>query len=503
VTLDADPVLVGLDVGGSYVKATAVHPARGVLATRGRPAVSRHPHPGHNERDAEATWRLVADTLAELVAALGSGTEIVAVGVTGHGNGLYLLDGDGRPTRDAIMASDTRAGDLVRVWRGAGLTEELRPVTWNGMWPGQPGSLLAWLAAYEPDALRRSEHAVLCSDYVRARLTGAVEVELTGLSCSGLFDNNVQAVSARVLDALGIAEHARLLAEPVASASLSGATLAEETGLPRGTPVVTGLVDNVALHLGAGVRDGRTLCVAAGTWSVNQLLTGRAAMDEVTRSADLAPFAACLAHLPDTALLIDASPTSASVLGWALDNAFSGLREEAAAAGRNPFEVALELAAASGWRAGSPFFLPYLDGTRDDPSARGAWVNLSSWNDRGALLAAVVEGVCMEHRRHLDRLDPGGTLPVRMTGGAARSRVWAQLFADVTGRRVEVSAQEEVGAVGVAMHAGVSLGLLRDWAETDAVLQRQRASYEPSERAALHQRRFESYQEHARRLAFY
>jgi L-xylulokinase len=140
-------VLIGLDAGGSYIKATAFDLQSGASTTATRPVGVSHPQPGHNERDADELWAAAARVLRSVLAATpGGASRVAAVGVTGHGNGAYLVARDGRPTRYAIQASDTRAASLVAGWNAAGVPDMLRPTVWNGLWPGQPGPLLAWLA---------------------------------------------------------------------------------------------------------------------------------------------------------------------------------------------------------------------------------------------------------------------------------------------------------------------------------------------------------------------
>jgi L-xylulokinase len=71
----------------------------------------------------------------------------------------------------------------------------------------------------------------------------------------------------------------------------------------------------------------------------------------------------------------------------------------------------------------------------------------------------------MEHRRHIERLSPTSAgLPLRLSGGAAKSATWAQRFADITARAVEVSGSQELGVVGAAAVAGVGVGVLKDFA---------------------------------------
>jgi L-xylulokinase len=321
----------------------------------------------------------------------------------------------------------------------------------------------------------------MCKDFVRTQLVGEISTELTDQSCNGLYANATDGLCVDAFEALGIHDLERLMLGPARSTDVAGhVTLeaAELTGIPVGTPVVAGVVDNVALHLGSGVLDGSRICVAAGTWSVNQLLVPREEMVPSLRLSDVAPLAACLAAGAGTALMIEASPTSASALSWAVDHALRGVRHQADSAGTDVFEFALRRVAALSPQPDDPMFVPYLDGSRDSPTARGAWLNLSSWNGEDALLGAIVEGVCMEHRKHVERLSSGPVrLPLRLSGGAAKSALWAQRFADITGRQVEVSASQEVGTVGAAVIAGVGIGAFADLATGVAALNPARAVF--------------------------
>ncbi|MCL2463906.1 MAG: FGGY family carbohydrate kinase [Micrococcales bacterium] len=425
-----------------------------------------HSLPGHNERDAEELWSAAAHVIRSSLNCIPAATtRVVAVGVTGHGNGAYFVDHAGRPTRYAIQASDTRAASLTSRWSAAGVPEALRPRVWNDLWPGQPGPLLRWLSTYEPDALAQSAALLMCGDYLRARLTGTLCAELTAWSCNGLLDSTAAIVSDEALTAYSI-QFARRLIPPIvfpdAVVGTISADAAAVTDLPAGIPVVAGAVDNVAMQLGAGVIDDSRILVGAGTWSINQLLVPKITMTMNGPLGSVRPYAACLAIPDEFALLIEASATSASTLAWAMQRVARGVTAAADEAHANIYSYAIEHAARRRRRLDSPTFLPFLDGSRDVPQARGAWFGLSSASDDVDLINAVIEGVCLEHRRHVERLSRaiiGDPATLRLVGGAARSSIWAQLFADTTGRTVEVSPVEEIGTVGAALIAGQAIGL--------------------------------------------
>jgi xylulokinase len=112
-------------------------------------------------------------------------------------------------------------------------------------------------------------------------------------------------------------------------------------------------------------------------------------------------------------------------------------------------------------------FLPTLSGStapRWNDRARGVFAGLSLNHGRADLYRAVLEGCTFALRDIVDRLDAMGlgADEIRVVGGGARSRLWLQIKADVTGRTVRVLTTDESTAMGAAMLAGVGAGTFTD-----------------------------------------
>jgi xylulokinase len=121
-------------------------------------------------------------------------------------------------------------------------------------------------------------------------------------------------------------------------------------------------------------------------------------------------------------------------------------------------------------------YFPYLLGSgppHTDPLVRGAFVGLSSSHGRSDLLKAVLEGTAyeVEFIRQAGEQITGQPIPALVTaGGGTRNRAWLQIKADVSGCRLEASAEPEATLLGAALVAAIGSGLYAGEAEAFAGL---------------------------------
>jgi erythritol kinase len=90
-------MILGIDLGTSVVKAAAFSKSGDVLAVEGRRVKLYNPRPERSEQDIDETL----EALGEVVRAVAQQTDgpVQAVGLTGPGDGLWLLDERGRQVR--------------------------------------------------------------------------------------------------------------------------------------------------------------------------------------------------------------------------------------------------------------------------------------------------------------------------------------------------------------------------------------------------------------------
>jgi L-xylulokinase len=140
--------------------------------------------------------------------------------------------------------------------------------------------------------------------------------------------------------------------------------------------------------------------------------------------------------------------------------------------------------------------LPFLYGSNVGPDAKACFLGLNGWHTRGHVLRAIYEGVVFGHRAHVDRLLKFRAMPatIRLTGGAARSQVWVQVFADCFQVPVDIPDGTELGALGAAIAASVAAGCHPGYKEAIAAMVRFSRRQEPDPaRKGLYAAKYERY----------
>jgi L-xylulokinase len=452
--------IIAFDAGGSAIKA-ALYDVRGVeRAVAAVGMAPLHPAPGCLERDPDAMWAAVCDVTRRVLSTSGvAPSSIAAVGLTGYGNGLFLVDRDGRPVRNAILSPDLRARAIVARWRAEGAEARSAQLTYNSQFPGKPLPLIAWLATHEPESLERADRALFCKDYLRFRLTAEMGLEISDMSSASLADQRLRRWTPEALEPFGLSRYARLFGDGVEPLTVTGAVTKKasaETGLAVGTPVSAGYADGPAMALGLGATDESLISVIAGTWGLNQLATSAPATDGTVSSVIAGP-------KPGAFIVTDAGPTSASAFEWFVDSLVGPA--DLSRRGREAlFDLCNEEVSRTQVDTDIPYFLPYLNGRLEQPEARACFIGLASWHRLPEMIRAVYEGVAFEHRGHIDHLLTGRKWPraARFAGGAARSRPWLDIFASAIELPLELSDANELGALGAAIIAAVGTGLHPD-----------------------------------------
>lgn len=453
--------LLGIDNGSTVSKAAIFDLEGHEVQVASRKIEPDYPHRGWTERSMHLLWQRTAEAIREAITASGiDPKQIVGIGTTGHGNGLYLLDKQGNPARPGIQSMDTRAAAIIDEWNSRDLHSQVFPYTFQAFWPAQPNALLAWIKRNEPEIYQRIGAVLLCKDYINYCLTREIATDFSDMSATSLMDVRNRRYSQELLEAFGIGEVLAALPTPVHSFEVIGHVTpeAEEaTGLSTGTPVVGGLFDVEGCALGAGVTHPGQACIVAGTWSINGIITADPLVDPHV-------FMTVIYTVPELWITIEASPTSATNLEWFVKHLCAEEKIEAEKRGISVYEVCSEMVASLPPGGTDVIFHPFLFGSNVQATARAGFYGVAGWHTKAHLLRALYEGVAYSHLSHIRKLGAAGAKidVARLAGGGSRSRVWTQILADTTQLPMEVPEGTEIGARGAAISAGIGAGVYRD-----------------------------------------
>jgi L-xylulokinase len=479
------PLLLGLDAGNTVIKAVLFDAEGRQLAMHALDGRSATPQPGHVERDLDELWANAREAIAACLRQAGvDPRRIAGIGCAGYGNGLYLLDRADRPLL-GIQSLDTRAAQLAAsISRQHG--EALHALSLQRPWPSQTPTLLAWVKATTPDLYARAGSLMLCKDFLTFKLTGERVSDISDMSGCGLLRMADCAYDDELLSLYGLEDARALLPrllDPAAIAGTVSAAASAQTGLAKGTPVIAGYFDVVASALGAGVAGPGEASIIVGTWSINQVFSAEPVVDpQIFMVAGFGP---------GRFVSIESSATSAANLEWFV-------REFVDEVGGNakPFDRCNALVGSVAPSPDDPFFHPFLYGSGQSPSFRAGFYGVAGWHGKPHLLRAIFEGVMFEHRRHVDVLRAAGLSFERavMSGGGSRSPHWPQIFADSLGVPITVSEAQETGALGVAIGAGVGVGLFENYEAGLAAMTRPGVAFTPDPAMKRHyDRRYRIY----------
>ena len=451
--------ILGIDAGGTSIKATLFTVGGQEIATESMLVASRKVAPGRAERDLKDIDKALVILIQGLLQKSQMNPhDIQVIAATGHGNGLYCLDRSGAGML-AIQSTDSRAATLADTLANSLVGQGIAKISLQQPWPAQTPTILAALKQSQPELYERIGTVFFCKDYINYFLTSIISTDVTDMSGAGMLQLPETSYSDALLEHYGIDELAGSLPPLVASDQVVGVvseSAAGLTGLVAGTPVVAGLFDVVASAIGCGLLNEGETCVVAGTWSINEVLSSDVRRDD-------RPFITC--GFPGGLFLnIEASATSASNYEWLVQNVLVG--PDRGPNDRERIVSALDSVLASHEASlRDPLYLPFLYGGDSDPRALATFHNLAASHGRDHLISAVCEGITFSHRRHLDKLVEKGFHigPIVVTGGAARSQPWMRMLATTLGKSVATVQAIETGTLGAAITGAVGVGIFADY----------------------------------------
>ena len=469
--------LLGIDIGTGSVKALAVGLDGRLLACTSVEHPMHHMRPGWCENDPDDWFRGVVAATRELLAVDGvDGNAVQGMCLVSQRDPWVLLDDAMRPLRPSISWTDRRSAPVLAEFAermgNSWLIERTGVLPIAGL--GLP--TLLWIQRYQPEVWSATRRLLSPKDYVLFRLTGLAATDVSSPARSVMNDLQADRWCPDICAAAGIPLQwlPEISWHPWERIAELGADAARELGLRPGVPIAAGGGDDPSATLGAGAIDVDDLCIGTGTSSDWRLVVGDGKPDATLARGDVAR------HVVKDRFIFEVCiESTGSSLRWLRDTFLGGSGK------MGDYAALVEEARDIPPGADGLWFLPFVDGAKRAPwyleHATGGFLGIVSGHTRGHLARALLEGIAFEYPATLDLVAPerDRSRPITLVDGEARSDLWNQIKADVTGVPIRTTTIPESAAVGAAILAGQGAGEFTDAADGVKRLVQFRRLYQP------------------------
>ena len=453
----------GIDLGSTNIKIAIYGEDFKLIDCQNRPVVYIRDN-GFVEFDAAAYCEVLVELLAAMVKE-NNITAIRQIAFTGQAESLVVLGADGKPLMNAISWMDERSTEECRILEKQFSHEVCEAVTGQmAVLPTWPATKILWLQRNRPEIYQAAATYMLIKDYVVYYLTGQKKCDMSIATFSFYFDIYKKCYWQEMLSAIGVSEsQLPQLVEPCTVAGTLKPDLIP--GLETGTAVNVGTLDHFAGMIGTGNIDLGGVTLSTGTVMAMAVM----AEEPVPQNTGIAMH---YGFLPDPHVMLPVVESGGVSLEWFRRACMRNVTYD---------EMNRILSRRS---KNDLLFLPYLVGTNApefDADAKGVFWGLRQEHDAIDMAGSIMEGVAFVLNKNLEHIHKNGIAlsSIIATGGGAKSAIWCQMYADITGLPVKIPAEKEAACLGAAMIAAVADGKYADFAAASKELVSFSKTYEP------------------------
>ena len=457
-------LLLGIDIGTSACKVALFDSSGCVLGQSTKGYKVYYPVPGSVEQNPEEWWEKVCEAIKEtVIISKIDARDIAGIGIDGQSWSAIPVDRAGRVLHNTPIWMDTRASDICQKTLARVGFDRIYEISGNSFEPTYSTPKILWFRQNKPDIYRDTYMFLQSNSYIAMKLTGCMTQDVSQGYGIHSFNMKKACWDDSLCQELGF-DREKLpeiykCHDVIGEVTNEAATL---TGLLAGTPVVAGGLDACCGTLGAGViKVGQTQEQGGQAGGMSICLDSAIAHPKLILGFHV---------VPDLWLLQGGTVGGGGAIKWFKQEL--GAYEEAVgkATGVDAFSIMDQEAADIKVGSDGLIFLPYMAGERSplwDKDAKGVFFGLGYDKTRAHMIRAVMEG-CVYALYHniktAEEVDVYIDELVAM-GGAANSRLWTQMKADITGKTIKVPTSDTATTLGAAILAGVGTGVYKSFSE--------------------------------------
>ena len=481
--------LMGIDVGTSGCKAAVFDLAGNMVAHAYCEYPLLCPTNGAMELNPDVVWDAVCSCIEECHSKCDL-LQVVSIAVSSQGEAIIPVDRNGRVLCNAPVTFDSRNEKEYQWFLNHFDRLKIMQITGAPIHPMFSATKILWLKNTKPDIYHSAWKIFCFSDFIAFRLGSEPCMEYSLASRTQLFDIHKKEWSPSILQTCGIEQEK--LPQAVPSGTVIGAVsreTAKRFGFSGSCKIVSGGHDQLCCSVGAGVLQNGEIMDSLGTTESMVCVNPNIVLDSEMMENNIPCSVYPVNHLYAYMTFLT---NSGSLLRWLKEKIFCSNDENIYFQYDNyvekychdPTEI---------------FILPYYSGSGTpylDFRAKGMIVGLTLDTDRYQIYKAVLESTCFEEKLNLLNMENSGIVAneLRCIGGGAKSDIWLQIKADITGHKVSSLKIAEAGCLGAAILAGLGCGGFSS--ASDAVsrfVKVEKVYYPNAERQKLYEEKYEHY----------
>jgi xylulokinase len=443
-----DPLLLGLDIGSTNIKAVVYRPNGVAVSGASVPQETHYPQAGWAYYEPARLWDLCCAVIRRAVEPVRDRSQIASLAVTSFGEAGALIDANGEATTDIIAWFDRRSRNESVEFSSRIDPNRLYSICGSQLQQIMTAPKLMWHRAREPEAWSRSVGFLNTADYIAFLLSGERAQSLSLASRTALVDLRARDWSDELLAVAGLDRE--FLAPTADGGTMLGLVTANAsalTGLATTTIVAVGGHDHVCGALAAGAVAHGDFLDSIGTTECTFV-----ALDEPLDRVEMGRQGYTQGmHARERYYTYGGLYTAGVCYDWVKETCATVIGHETLLTGAD--------AVAPGSLGVT--FIPHLrlsNTPHMDSRARGAFIGLTTDAGVAEMTRAVLEGVAFEGRASIEPLFQYAGLfnvtDATVIGGTARNELLVRIKASVMNMRLHVLEIEEACALGAAMLGG-------------------------------------------------
>lgn len=407
---------------------------------------------------------------------------IAGVVLTTQRSTVINLDKNGDPLRPAIVWLDQRrthnlptlGGIWGFIFKISGMTKTVAYL--------QAEAEANWIFKHQPDIWKKTHKYIFLSGYLTYKLTsnfadsigcqvGYVPFDYKHMQWSGKYDWKWKVLPIEEDQLVTLVKPSQTLGEITAKAE-------QETGIPKGLPLIASAADKACEVLGSGCIDPSIACLSYGTTAT--INTTHKKYIEIIPLIPPYP-----AAVPDSYSLEYQIYRGFWMVSWFKKEFAHQEIENAKILGIEPEilfdEMVNQVPPGSQGLILQPFWSPGLK--YPGPEARGTVIGFNDIHTRAHFYRAILEGLAFALLDGAKRTSSRSGIPikeVRVAGGGSQSDAALQLTADIFGLKTSRPRLYEASGLGAAINAAVGLGFYPNFDQAVHSMTQNAESFEPN-----------------------